>query len=133
MKKIILEIYALAVCFFSVACFMLIFGLLLWDGIELSAPEFTLNSYDYECHQSDEAYKYCKTGDHKYIRKDAPETFPVGQELTKTRVQSYEKVIKSERRQALQSAVQKLIILLIGGFIFVIHWRLAKSARSHSV
>ncbi|WP_053981060.1 hypothetical protein [Marinagarivorans algicola] len=133
MKDMILEIYALGVCFFTVACFMLLFGLILWDGIELSAPEFTINNYDYECHQSDEAYKECYETHHKYIRQDAPETFPVGQALSSARIKSYERVIQSERRRALQSLVQKLIILLINALIFLMHWRLAKNARKHNV
>ena len=57
MNKKILEVYALAVCFFTVACFVIAFGLMLWNFIELWAPEFTVYTRHFECHQSDEAYR----------------------------------------------------------------------------
>jgi len=133
MKKTILEIYALAVCFFAVACFVITLGLAMWDIVELSAPEFTVSNHNFECYQSDEAYRDCNASKHKYTREESPEIFPAGKELTNSRVKSYEKIIKSERRQALQGLVQKLIILLINALVFFGHWRLAKSSReSHS-
>lgn len=131
MKKTILEIYALAVCFFTVACFVITLGLAIWDIVELSAPEFTILNHSFECHQSDETYKDCNASQHKYTREESPEVFPSGQELTDARNKSYEQVIKSERRQALQGLVQKMIIILLDALVFFGHWRLARNSREN--
>ena len=63
MKKTILEVYALAVCFVTIFCFAIFLGIAIYGLIEISNPEFTLNSRAYERHQSNEAFKryYSKT------------------------------------------------------------------------
>ncbi|MCP4489398.1 MAG: hypothetical protein GY820_19115 [Gammaproteobacteria bacterium] len=131
MKKTVLEIYALAVCFFAVACFVIALGLIIWNGIELSFPEFTINQRPYECHQTNERYKECFSSNQKYTRKENPEVFPTGESLTSARELSYSNIIKSEQRQALQGIVKKIIIILIDLLVFFIHWRLAKHSREN--
>ena len=133
MKKTILEIYALAVCFFTVACFVITLGMVIWDMVEFSAPEFTITNHNFECHSSDDSYRDCYSTKHRFTRDDSPQVFPSGEELTKKRQESYKQILKSEQRQALQGLVQKLIILLIDALVFFAHWRLASNSReSHS-
>ena len=57
MKKSILEIYALAVCFVALLCFVIALGIGVYDLIQITNPEFTLNAYEYERHQSNEAFR----------------------------------------------------------------------------
>ena len=99
MKKTIVEIYALAVCFIATASFVISLGFALWNIVEMIAPEFTLEPYRYEHHQSD------------------------------ARMQSYKLALVSERRGALQGIFQKLIVLIIAALAFAIHWRIAGRAR----
>ncbi len=129
MKKTILEIYALAVCFFTIACFVITLGLLIWNFVEVATPEFTISSRDYECHQTDGAYKDCFSGQYQYTKSENPEIFPSGEELTKSRKSAYAQVIKSEQRNATQGIVQKLIIIIIDLLVFFAHWVLARKAR----
>ncbi len=56
MKKSILEIYALAVCFVALLCFVIALGIGVYDLIQITNPEFTINVYEYERHQSNEAF-----------------------------------------------------------------------------
>ncbi len=56
MKKSILEIYALSVCFVTLVCFVIVLGIGIYDLIQISNPEFTLNPHEYERHQSNEAF-----------------------------------------------------------------------------
>ena len=128
-KKTILEIYALAVCFFTVACFVVALGLMMWNVVELTASEFTIHTRDFECHRSDEAYRKCREQDYEYTKADPPKTFPTGDALTEKRERSYEFVLKSEKREALQGIVHKLIVILIDIFVFYVHWLLARRAR----
>ena len=129
MKKTILEIYALAICFFTVACFVITLGLAIWNVIELTTPEFTVDNYQHKCHQSDEAYKKCFSTQHQSIKEDNPEKFTIGFEPTQKRLTEYEQILESEKRQAQQGIVQKLIILFINLLVFFSHWTLAKRAR----
>ena len=57
MKKSILEIYALAVCFVALACFVIALGIGVYDLIQIANPVFTINAYEYDRHQSNEAFR----------------------------------------------------------------------------
>ena len=57
MKKSILEIYALSVCFVTLVCFVIVLGIGIYDLIQISNPEFTLNPHEYERHRSNEAFR----------------------------------------------------------------------------
>jgi len=128
MKKSLIEIYALAVCFITVACFVVTFGLALWDVVEFTVPEFTINQSQYERHQSDDEYSEYISRRSQYKGENA-EPIPSGEELTKAREKSYAFIIASERRTALQDFFQKLIIILVDTIAFFIHWRIAGKAR----
>jgi len=132
MKKGLLEIYALAVCFFTLLCFVITFGLALWNIVEITYPEFTIYSTKFECHQSDAAYKECNSSKSKYTREENPIPFPTGKELTTEREQKYATILKSEQRSAVQGIVQKLIIMFIDIIAFAFHWKLAARARKNS-
>lgn len=132
MKKTILEIYALAVCFFTVACFVITLSIMTWNIIEFSSPEFTLNNYEYQCHQTDQAYKDCFSTQEKYTREKSPELFPTGETLTTERESSYTREIKSEQREALQSIIPSIIVITINLLVFLVHWRLARRSRENN-
>ena len=57
MKKSILEIYALAVCFVALVCFVIALGIGVYDLIQIANPVFTINAYEYNRHQSNEAFR----------------------------------------------------------------------------
>ena len=120
MKKSLLEIYALAVCFVTVVCFVIALGIGLYDLVELAYPEFSLSSYEYERHQSDEAFM-------RHWPKDKKR--PLEGEVTKLREESFRTELRKEQRSAMQSLVQILIVLAIDVVVFFVHWRLAKRAR----
>jgi len=112
-----------------VGCFIVTLGMAIWDMVEIAAPEFTISNSNYQCHQSDSEYQQCFASNRQYIRDKSPEIFPQGQELTDERLVAYERILKQERRQGLQSFIQKLIILLINAFVFFFHWRVATKER----
>lgn len=125
MKKTILEIYALAVCFFTVACFVITLGIALYDVIKVAAPEFTLKAYQYDQHQSNDAFK-------RHIPEKERDSIS-DEELTKRREESYAQTIRSEQHQGKQSLVQMGIIMFIDIIVFMFHWVLAKRARGAPV
>ncbi len=130
MKKSILEIYALAVCFATIVCFVITLGISIYDIVRIANPEFTMSSYEYNRHQSNDAYwkssNNCSNDDKKEQR-------PADEELTKQRLASYQQSIKSELRDAFQSLIQSVIILIIAVIVFLIHWRVARRSRESNV
>lgn len=123
MKKTLLEIYALAVCFVTVVCFAVALGIGVYDVIQIISPEFTLDSYKFEQHQSNEAFLKARDCN----KKD--KTVFSEEDLTKKRIESYQIAIKMERRDGLQSLSRAIIIILIDIIIFLLHWRIARHAR----
>jgi hypothetical protein len=125
MKKTILEIYALAVCFFTVTCFAITLGIAIYDVIQVVYPSFTINNYKFEQHQSNEAFRNqlgsCGNKDKEPLLSEA--------EVTKKREESWALALRSERHEGAQSLVSMLIILFVSAIVFLIHWRIAQRSR----
>jgi hypothetical protein len=129
MKKSILEIYALAVCFATIVCFVVALGIALYDVIQIANPEFTLNSNEYNRHQSNDAFwNSCD----QYESKEKDKKRPTEDELTKRRMESYRQALQSERRDAFQGITKAIIVILIDIVFFFAHWRIARRARESS-
>jgi len=133
MKKSLLEIYALAVCFFTVVCFVVVLGMAMWDGVKVAAPDFTIRSHYWEKHQSDEAFRESLVSLRRCGDGKPAYTPPAGADLTKAREESYAQVLRAERRDGFQGLVQRLIILFLDLLVFLIHWKIAARARQSAV
>jgi hypothetical protein len=120
--KSLLEIYALAVCFVTITCFAIFLGVGIYAIIELSAPGFTMKSYNYEVHQTNE--NFTRGWEDEKRQKYSEE------EITKLREEDYQVALDRVRRDAAQSLLKVFIIILIDIVIFLIHWSIAKKARN---
>lgn len=121
MKKSLLEIYALAVCFVTLICFAVSLGIGIYDVLEMTAPKFTLKSSDFERHKTNEAFT---RGWKEEKRKKYTE-----EEIVNLREESYQVALTKEKRDAAQSLIRIIIIIIIDIVLFVIHWKIAKRAR----
>ena len=136
MKKSTLEIYALAVCFIALVCFVVALGIGLYDLIQIASPEFTLNAYEYERHQSNENFRGSPG---RVLRGAIAPGIPIEpterpeEEVSQQREESFQAALRSERRRGLQSLLQIMIILVIDVLVFVPHWLLARSTRAASL
>ena len=135
MKKSILEIYALAVCFVALLCFVIVLGIGMYDLIQITNPEFTLNAYEYERYQSNEAFKGSPGRALRGIAPGIPiePTQRSEEEVTQQREKSYQAALRSERRAGMQSLIQIMIILVIDVLVFVPHWLLVRRTRVASM
>jgi len=130
MKKSIVEIYALAVCFATIGCFVIALGVAIFDVIQIANPEFTLSSHEYNRHQSNDQYiEFGRNSPDQYDNDKKDKKGPSDEELTKRRLESYRQVIQAERRDAFQGITKALIIMIIGVVFFIAHWRIARRAR----
>jgi hypothetical protein len=131
MRKSLLEIYALAVCFILVACFVVAMGVAVYEVVKIAKPEFTLSSYEYKRHQNnDEFWRSYKMG---YENRDKDVQRPSEDILTKQRLESYPLTITAERRDAFQSLTISTIILIINLIVYLVHWQIARRARGASL
>ncbi|MBI1899782.1 MAG: hypothetical protein HYS13_01550 [Planctomycetia bacterium] len=114
----LIQIYALAVCFVTLMCFVVALGIGLYDMVQMAAPNFTLESY--QPYQSNDAFV-------QYF-PDKKE-LPAG-EITRLRDEGLRDALRFEQRAALQSGVFVLIIVAIDIVVFAVHWRIARKERS---
>ena len=137
MKKTVVEIYALAVCFVTVVCFVVSMGFGSYGVIGMVSPEFTMSSLTYTQHQTNDAFWSAPSGWSGPIgaRFRGPgETLkerPSEPELTKQREESYARALASERRDNAQVAVKALIVIVIDLVVFLCHWLVARRARAN--
>ena len=127
MKKSLLEIYALAVCFITIVCFVISLGVALYSIVEIANPEFAMNSYQYSRYQSNNAYWLSISSLNDYRNKEMQR--PSEEELTKQRTEAYRLAVILEIRDGYQGLTKTTIIFLIAIVVFFIHWRIARSAR----
>lgn len=129
MKRTIVEIYALAVCFTAIVCFVISLGIGIYDIVQIANPGFTLSSCEYNRHQTNDAF----WSDHcNYAKDDDKRIRPQEDELTRTREESLQRALKAEQRDASQSVIRVLIIISINALVFLIHWLIAKRARENN-
>ena len=114
----LIQVYALAVCFFSLMCFVVALGFGLYDLVRIVAPGFTMNQY-WNVATNDQYLQIHPD------QKDLPEF-----ELTLLREIANQYSFDGERRAAGQSLVFVTIIVVIDAVVFAIHWGIAKRAET---
>lgn len=124
MKKTILEIYALAVCFIVIICFSFALGLAVYDLIQIKYPSFTLSAWQYEQYQSNE--NFCL----KRISEEKLCTNKTTNDITRLREAAYISALEGERRDGRQGIVKSVIIFFVCLFVFIPHWLIARRART---
>ena len=132
MKKTILEIYALSVCFVTLLCFVIALGIGIHDLIQIANPEFTMNPYEYERHQSNQAFGPFPRMPMRGLAPAVPTELSESsaEELTEQREESYQTALRSERRRGMQSLTIVGIVMVIDFLVFGVHWLLAKRTRA---
>jgi hypothetical protein len=121
MGRSLVQLYALAVCFTTLMCFVVALGIATYDVIQIASPAFTVP--EYMAWQTDEQFLAWYPD-----KKDLPEI-----ERTVLREQYRQNALDAERRSALQSLVFMAIILAIDSVVYRVHWRVAwKLDRSNN-
>ncbi len=130
MKKTVLEIYALAVCFVAAVCFIISTGFASYAVVGIVSPEFTMSSWVHSQHQTNDAF--WNSTDIPRVPGGSDEKSkerPTEPELTQQREASYLRAIASERRDNFQTLVKSSIVTVIDVIVFLLHWLLARRER----
>jgi len=135
MKKTLLEIYALLICLVSVICFSIWLGVGTYSLVGIFAPDITMDAYSYQKHQTNDRYwesnaPYLGELPFQEMEEASKQARPDENELTKKRLASYTEELNIETRNNKQSILRSIIVSFITALLFLLHWRLAKSARN---
>jgi hypothetical protein len=126
MKKTILEIYALVVCFVAMAVFVVYLGTGTYNLVRIAAPGLTLPSI--EQRQFIDNDQFC-TGNEACYNGDDPPQRLAEDVLTKMREDNLAVSLKGEQMDAESFLVWVAIFLPLSAAIFFVHWRIAKKTR----
>lgn len=120
MGRSLIGIYALAVCFCSLMCLMIALGIGAYSLVRIVAPGFTLaeNPGSYADEQFLQWYP---------DKKSLPAA-----DLAKAKQASGAAAVQYERRGALRMLVWVVIIAVIDGVVYTLHWRLARQVEPRS-
>ncbi|MCK5819542.1 MAG: hypothetical protein KAH18_09905 [Psychromonas sp.] len=122
-----LEIYALSVCFASMICLVIASSIGIYSIFEVTAPKFTMLSYDYAKYQSNDTYWDDVNNNDSKASDEAIR--PNRDTLTKDRLDKFFVAIKAEQREGYQTLLKTLIFILVTGSALFIHWKIAKQSR----
>ena len=123
MKRSLLEIYALAVCFVAVISVGVLSGFALYDVAQIAAPAFTLPSYQWKYYQSNERFRAWFDSSRKVLEGLSDE------QVTKRRQDEYAAGLSVERHDGEKGLLRMVLFILVGVVAFVLHWKVAKRAR----
>lgn len=131
MKKTILEIYALLICFGAVICLSVNVGMAIYSVIGIKYPEITMGSFQYQIHQNNDNYWQEQSGrfvdelqiNDTHSNKKIPRQRPIEAILTQQRLDSYQTQRTVEKRNRLQDIIREIIISIISVLLLIVHWR----------
>ncbi|EMF07328.1 hypothetical protein [Serratia marcescens] len=121
-----IAIYALGVCFLSVATFMCSFGSLGYAAIKIVRPGWTISPIEYAKLQSNDAYlrgqHTSPSGtDTASKNSDVSDQKLTKEELTEKRTAELRDVLIREKHEGMQTLLQSLIYSLLAVIMFVAH------------
>ena len=133
MKKSVLEIYALAVCFVGVIAIVISLSISIYSLVEVIYPDFAVNQWEFQKHLSNDKFwedyrniKYNSTLNEEPVR-------PSEEELTRLRNESYSLVLINAKRDSTQILIRSIIFLTISLLFFTLHWKLFKKSQEQKL
>lgn len=134
MRKPIIEIYALSVCFITVACASVWLSTGLYAVIGVAKPDITISGWAYQMHQSNQQFQKPVLGEPFLLgppgaveaNKPEPIVHLSDKQITEKRLASYQLELQSEVRKNQQKLIKSLIAVFICLPLFFIHWRFVK-------
>jgi len=122
------RIYALAVCFAAMMCIAISIGVALFDILQLTAPQWTVDAQRYQSVQagrlwnSQGAVMINEHGERIANRIPTPTAEELKAQEEARRLFAFERESQSARR----SLLQIFTILLVSIPLFISHWRLSR-------
>jgi hypothetical protein len=131
MKKSLLEIYALAVCFIAA---LVVLTSVVMDAdhvLALAAPDLMMDTFTHRQTADNDSYFQMHRGEFNPQTKSFPPR-PSEDTLTAKRLAAKTVANSEEQRLALQGLLKDIIVTLVAAGFFVVHWIIAKQQRERT-
>ena len=123
MKKSLVEIYAMVICFIMALVFFVSFIIVVVNYVEYRNPAMAVSDYyDIEKYSSNDEYT-------RYWKKDKLAKY-TDDAITAEREAGFERVLNAERLKAKKYILYSIVMLFVATVFFVIHWMLAAKWRA---
>ena len=124
MRKNLIELYALLVCFASIFIVIVNAATGLYAGVRAAKPTLTMDGYSYQRSLSDEAFIQSWP---QQTPKPDPKDVPA------LRRGAYAQALEIEFRSGLNTLISSLMYVAAAGIVFGLHWRLAQRQQTMPV
>lgn len=124
MKKTLVELYALTVCFGAMGFVAVHSAQGLYDVVCIVAPRTTLSGYVLWSYETNERFLESWRRNHK------DEPAPDDAHVTELRLEEMAAEIRSQKQDRTQDLVKSLCFIVVNLSVFGIHWRIAKKQRN---
>lgn len=133
MKKSILEIYSLAVCFIGVIAIVISMAISIYTLIEIADPEFGISQWEYQRHLSNENFWENNPKNVANFESSENKQKPTNEEITKLREASYKNVLLTSQLESKKTLIQSIIFLVISSIAFFFHWKIFKKSHNKNL
>lgn len=121
-----IRIYALAVCFASMMCIAISSGIALYDLIQITAPQITVDRYAFTMRA-----EVIQSAGGFLINQQTKSAEPLSeQQIAAEQERQFNMAVKRERSGAMSSLLQIFTVLVVSFPLYWVHWRLAKRLES---
>ena len=133
MKRTLVQVYALIVCFLSMCASIVLIGLLATGAVEEFVPYLSRNDYfERALEDNDSFWQYYSSMARLENNFEVPKQRPPEDKLSSLREQSRVRFYERLRRQRLENMVGWLTYLAVMAAVFVFHWRVARKLDAPS-
>lgn len=122
MKKSLVEIYAMSICFVMVIVFCFSFVSAVVNFVEYHNPTMALSDYYIKLYSSNDEYT-------RHWKQDRLAKY-TDDEITSQREAARESALSAEKLGAKQDILEAVVTLFVSAIFFVIHWILAARWRA---
>ena len=127
MPRIVLQTYAAAVCFASVACFAIAVGNIAYSTVTILNPAFTLNPMSIPPYESPPFMIPQAAMSGSQMGNETVTIAPLSEEdVSKRRAAALDVAMQNELATARQSLIRWGIAAVISGLLFLGHWRILR-------
>jgi hypothetical protein len=128
MRKSALEVYALAICFVTLAAMCFTGAVAVFSAVQITQPSLTLYPGQLQPYQSNEAFK-AEAGGAPSQNVDPQDAGAADADLTQQRMKAMQDVIATEKAMGERNLVIQGLLFLLNLILFGWHWRMAGRER----
>ena len=124
-----IRVYALLVCFFTVASLTVSLSIFTYHSLIFFSPENYLSGYTEREHINNENFENRYLSKYNKNESSTIEKKYTDEEITEKRLQSLAEEILIEKKSAQQTLLKTFIFSFFAFLTFILHWKLVKKTK----